>query len=424
MPVAVHGFQNDHSSCDPFAERLDLSRFRVDSCSTSSGAGRAVVPSSWERRTIGEYVARRERDRVTSSGCAPPPSGTASVGRPCSMRRSTHPERFSAVVLAAPVSSSGLDFLPDEAAFEALAHPTPEQQRALDGAAFRYPLADDDLAELLAVVALRPGAHRGRCPVDARLQRQDELHTLAVRTLLVCGDRDRHVPLRNHLATQQRIPRCGLQVYFDVATCPSSRSPTASPPTSPGSWSSTRIASATMCGRFVSSSSPEKIAEYFGAAFEGETLGENYNVAPTNDIYAVVAGPDGKPRLEVFHWGLIPVWAKDAKIGPKMINARAETLAEKPAYKGVFKKPRCIIPMDGFYEWKAGEPGGPVTKAGKPAKQPMFIHRLDGEPLAVAGLWSAWRDKAEGPTPTGCTAPRSSPRRPTARWRRSTTACR
>ena len=152
-----------------------------------------------------------------------------------------------------------------------------------------------------------------------------------------------------------------------------------------------------MCGRFVSSSTPDKIAEYFGATFDGETLGENYNVAPTNDIYAVVAGPDGTPRLEVFHWGLIPVWAKERKIGAKMINARAETLAEKPAYKGVFKKNRCIIPMDGFYEWKAGEPGGPLTKAGKPAKQPMFIHRLDGEPLAVAGLWSAWRDKAAGP---------------------------
>jgi putative SOS response-associated peptidase YedK len=152
-----------------------------------------------------------------------------------------------------------------------------------------------------------------------------------------------------------------------------------------------------MCGRFVSASSPERIAEYFGAAFEGETLGENYNVAPTNDIYGVVAGPDGKPRLEVFHWGLIPVWAKEAKVGYKMINARAETLANKPAYKSVFKKNRLIIPMDGFYEWKAGEPGGPVTKSGKPAKQPMYINRLDGEPLAVAGLWSAWRDPAADP---------------------------
>jgi putative SOS response-associated peptidase YedK len=153
-----------------------------------------------------------------------------------------------------------------------------------------------------------------------------------------------------------------------------------------------------MCGRFVSASSPERIAEYFGAAFEGETLGENYNVAPTNDIYGIVAGPDGQPRLEVFHWGLIPVWAKEAKVGYKMINARAETLTSKPAYKGVFKKTRCIIPMDGFYEWKAGQPGGPLTKTGKPAKQPMYINRLDGEPLAVAGLWSAWRDPAGDPS--------------------------
>ncbi len=152
-----------------------------------------------------------------------------------------------------------------------------------------------------------------------------------------------------------------------------------------------------MCGRFVSASSPERIAEYFGAAFEGETLGESFNVAPTNDIYAVVAGPDGKPRLEVFHWGLIPVWAKEIKVGYKMINARSETLMNKPAYKGVFKKSRCIIPMDGFYEWQAGAPGGPVTKSGKPAKQPMYINRLDGEPLAVAGLWSAWRDPAGDP---------------------------
>ncbi len=153
-----------------------------------------------------------------------------------------------------------------------------------------------------------------------------------------------------------------------------------------------------MCGRFVSASSPERIAEYFGAAFEGESLGENYNVAPTNDIYAVVAGPDGQPRLEVFHWGLIPVWAKDVKVGYKMINARAETVASKSVYKSALKKKRCLIPMDGFYEWKAGEPGGPVTKSGKPAKQPMFINRLDGEPLAVAGLWSAWRDPAGDPS--------------------------
>lgn len=149
-----------------------------------------------------------------------------------------------------------------------------------------------------------------------------------------------------------------------------------------------------MCGRFVSSSSPATIAEYFGATFAGETLGENYNVAPTNDIYAVVADDDADKRVEAFQWGLLPVWAKDTKVGAKLINARAETLADKPAFKGVFRKHRCLIPMDGFYEWKAGTEDGPVTAKGKPAKQPMYIHRLDDEPLAVAGLWSAWRDKA------------------------------
>jgi putative SOS response-associated peptidase YedK len=114
-------------------------------------------------------------------------------------------------------------------------------------------------------------------------------------------------------------------------------------------------------------------------------------------VYGVVAGPDGQPQLQVFHWGLVPVWAKDIKISSKMINARAETIAEKSAFKSVFKKHRVIIPMDGFYEWTQGSEGAVLTKAGKPSKQPMFIHRLDGEPLAVAGLWTTWRDKAAGP---------------------------
>lgn len=169
-----------------------------------------------------------------------------------------------------------------------------------------------------------------------------------------------------------------------------------------------------MCGRFVSSSSPDKIAEYFGASFEGSSaepaaaagagapapaadLPANYNVAPTNDVWGVVAGSDGRPALQVFHWGLVPLWAKDTKIGSKMINARSETIAEKPAFKSDFKKHRVIIPMDGFYEWKQGSEGAALTKAGKPAKQPYFIHRVDGEPLAVAGVWSLWRDKAAGP---------------------------
>ncbi len=148
-----------------------------------------------------------------------------------------------------------------------------------------------------------------------------------------------------------------------------------------------------MCGRFVSTNSPKEIADYFGASFEADEIPANFNVAPTNDVYAVVGSPDGVLAVRAFHWGLVPSWAKDVKIGSSMINARAETITEKPAFKGVFKKYRCLIPMDGFYEWQAGRPDGPVGKNGKPLKQPMFVHRADGEPLAVAGLWSAWRDK-------------------------------
>ncbi len=150
-----------------------------------------------------------------------------------------------------------------------------------------------------------------------------------------------------------------------------------------------------MCGRFVSTSPPDQVAAFFGADVAVETLGENYNVAPTHDVYAVVAPrnePDAAPRVEAFHWGLIPSWAKDRKIASRMINARSETLAEKPAFKSLFTKKRLLIPMDGFYEWKAGVAGGPLTSKGKPAKQPMFIHRSDDEPLAVAGLWTAWKD--------------------------------
>ena len=104
---------------------------------------------------------------------------------------------------------------------------------------------------------------------------------------------------------------------------------------------------------------------------------------------------DGTTRhVDAFHWGLVPLWAKDAKIGSKMINARAETLAEKNAYKSAFKKRRCLIPADGFYEWQknADDP-----KKGK--KQPFFIHRPDGEPYAFAGLWEVWRgpDKDQEP---------------------------
>lgn len=153
-----------------------------------------------------------------------------------------------------------------------------------------------------------------------------------------------------------------------------------------------------MCGRFVSTSPPEQMAAYFGAEIAVETLGQNFNVAPTHDVYGIIApkGSPDTPRLEAFHWGLVPPWAKDRKIASRMINARSETLAEKSAFKSSFKKKRMLIPMDGFYEWKAGTADGPLTSKGKPAKQPMFIHRTDGEAMAVAGLWAAWKDPETG----------------------------
>lgn len=143
-----------------------------------------------------------------------------------------------------------------------------------------------------------------------------------------------------------------------------------------------------MCGRFVSSTTPDRIASYFGATFDTEPLPANHNVAPTNDVYAVVADAAAQPAVRSFHWGLVPSWAKDVKIGSKMINARAETVAEKPAFKPLLRSKRVIVPMDGFYEWK--------VVPGQRTKQPYFIHRRDGEPLAVAGLWTAWRDKEAG----------------------------
>ena len=144
-----------------------------------------------------------------------------------------------------------------------------------------------------------------------------------------------------------------------------------------------------MCGRFVSASPPDQIARYFDAVDDGEHASEaNYNVAPTQDVYAVLVD-GGVRRLEMLHWGLVPRWAKDPKVGNRMINARAETLATKNAYKPAFRKRRCIIPADGFYEWK--------VVPGQKQKQPMFIHRPDDEPMAFAGLWEVWKRPGDQP---------------------------
>lgn len=138
-----------------------------------------------------------------------------------------------------------------------------------------------------------------------------------------------------------------------------------------------------MCGRFVSSSTPAQIAGYFSAMPVPELLAEpNYNVAPTTDIFVIVDDPTGARRLDAYHWGLVPRWAKDPSVGNRMINARAETLAEKSTYRSAFRQRRCIVPADGFYEWK--------KVPGQKAKQPVYLQRKDGELLAFAGLWEEW----------------------------------
>lgn len=150
-----------------------------------------------------------------------------------------------------------------------------------------------------------------------------------------------------------------------------------------------------MCGRFVSATPPDQIAQYFGVEEVSETVLEpNYNVAPTTDVYTVLESREGVRRLEPVHWGLVPFWAKDLKVGNRMINARSETLAEKNAYRRAFAKRRCIIPVDGFYEWH--------KRPGHKAKQPYYIERVDGEPFAFAGLWEIWRgpDGEDDPFPS------------------------
>lgn len=167
--------------------------------------------------------------------------------------------------------------------------------------------------------------------------------------------------------------------------------------TTPGNRSRTGLArccsagvvlSRSMCGRFVSASSPGDIADYFGATTMSETLTEpNFNVAPSMNIPVIVSNDDGR-HLDLMRWGLIPFWAKSASIGNKMINARVETVTEKSAFRNAAKKHRCIIPADAFYEWTAVS--DPAAK--KPRKQPWCIQRADGAPFAFAGLFETWRD--------------------------------
>lgn len=143
-----------------------------------------------------------------------------------------------------------------------------------------------------------------------------------------------------------------------------------------------------MCGRYTLRVSPKQLAEIFEALRELEsTFRPNYNVAPTHMMPIVRLHEDGKRHLELLRWGLIPFWAKDVKIGYSLINARADSVASKPSFRAAFKKRRCLVPADGFYEWT------PAPKGEK--KQPSHITVDKGEPFAFAGLWEGWTNPAD-----------------------------
>ena len=135
-----------------------------------------------------------------------------------------------------------------------------------------------------------------------------------------------------------------------------------------------------MCGRFLLNTPLEALEAQFGAVGSAE-LAPRYNIAPTTPV-AVVKEMAGAGRvITLHHWGLIPSWAKDPALGNRLFNARSETVADKPSFRTAFRRRRCLIPADGFYEWQA-RTGGP--------KQPYLIRSSGGEPLALAGLWDLW----------------------------------
>jgi putative SOS response-associated peptidase YedK len=139
-----------------------------------------------------------------------------------------------------------------------------------------------------------------------------------------------------------------------------------------------------MCGRYTLRTPIDVLAEGFEIQEYPSSITPNYNVAPTQEVAAVVEENEMR-KLEMFHWGLIPSWAKDPSIGNKMINARAETVSEKPSFRSAFKKRRCLILADGFYEWQKTDDG----------KQPYHIKMQDDSPFAFAGLWEIWKDEEE-----------------------------
>jgi len=138
-----------------------------------------------------------------------------------------------------------------------------------------------------------------------------------------------------------------------------------------------------MCGRYTLTCAPDELREEFGIAEVPAALGPRYNLAPRQDAAVIAPSRTGELRLRLLNWGLVPWWADDPRIGGRAINARAETVATRPAFRDAFRERRCLIPADGFYEWLRPE--------GSRSGQPYRFRRADGRPLAFAGLWERWR---------------------------------
>jgi putative SOS response-associated peptidase YedK len=155
-----------------------------------------------------------------------------------------------------------------------------------------------------------------------------------------------------------------------------------------------------MCGRFTQQRPTAELAELFAAEPLVEEPGARFNVAPSQGVIAVVRPPEDRRLLTTFRWGLVPAWAKDPKIGYRTINARAETVFSSPVFRTSIRKKRCLIPVDAFYEWRRLE--------GHP-KQPYAIVRRDGAPLALAGLWSSWKDPLSGEWLRSCSIVTTTP---------------
>jgi putative SOS response-associated peptidase YedK len=145
-----------------------------------------------------------------------------------------------------------------------------------------------------------------------------------------------------------------------------------------------------VCGRYSLATPASNDLRARFALGESLEIRQRFNVAPGDDVVTVTTSKEGEPRGEILRWGLVPFWAKEPKIGYKMINARAETVAEKPAFRDALKTRRCLIVADGFYEWQPR-----VGGSGSKRKQPFHITRADGAPFAFAGLWAIWHGKGD-----------------------------